>query len=140
MADEVLLTISTLQGDEEAPLETRANARYYQREGIHYLLFEERLEGFASSFQSRLKIKKQHIELKRRGAATIHMIFEEGKRHLTRYATPYGELHLEICTRKVEVEEKEEGLFVMVEYTMETDGALLNEYQIRIAATKKASD
>ena len=40
----------------------------------------------------------------------------------------------------VEVEEKEEGLFVMVEYTMETDGALLNEYQIRIAATKKASD
>lgn len=134
MAQEVLLTISTLT-DADA-METKVTAAYYQRADAHYLLFEENLEGYTTPFQSRLKIKGKHIELKRQGAADINMIFEEGTNHLTRYVTPYGELFLDIITKTVEVEECPNGLSVKVQYTIENAGAPVSDYKLHIEVKK----
>ena len=132
MAQEVLLTISTLTGDDDEAMETKVTATYYQRADAHYLLFEEQLEGYSTPFQSRLKIKKKHVELKRQGAADINMIFEEGQRHLTRYVTPYGELFLDIITRTVNVEEHLDALSITVQYTIENAGAPVSDYELHI--------
>lgn len=132
MAQEVLLTISTLTGDDDEAMETKVTATYYQRADAHYLLFEENLEGYSTPFQSRLKIKRKHVELKRQGAADINMIFEEGQKHLTRYVTPYGELFLDIITRTVNVEEHPDGLSIKVQYTIENAGAPVSDYELHI--------
>ncbi len=132
MAQEVLLTISTLTADDDEAMETRVPATYYQRADAHYLLFEENLEGYATPFQSRLKIKKKHVELKRQGAADINMIFKEGQKHLTRYMTPYGELFLDIITKSIDIEKRADGLSITVEYTIENAGAPVSDYELHI--------
>ena len=44
------------------------------------------------------------------------MIFEENKRHVVPYNTPYGQLLLGIETGRVLVEEQEDQIHVTVEY------------------------
>lgn len=137
MTGEVLLTISGLQGGGESVARTEADAQYFQRNGSHYLLFEEKIEGFPQPFKSRIKLKERLLELSRQGAAGIRMIFEEGKTHVTNYATPYGELVLGISTGRVQVLEKDRELLALVEYTMETEEGSLGNYKLEISVKEK---
>lgn len=130
MTENVLLTISGLQCDTDITTKTVAQARYFQKNGSCYLLYEEMLEGFSKPFKSRIKIKPGIMELQRQHAA--HMVFEEGKPHVTNYTTPYGELILDIITQKVQIEDKGSTLQVLVEYTLETQGAPLSDYRLEI--------
>lgn len=137
MTEEVLLTISGLQGGVKAVAQTETEAQYFQRNGSHYLLYEETIEGFSQPFKSRIKLKDRMLELNRQGAVNIRMIFEAGKTHMTNYTTPYGELVLEISTRKVQVLEKDRELLVLVEYTMETEEGSLGDYRLEISIKEK---
>ncbi|MGN1146099.1 MAG: DUF1934 domain-containing protein [Acetatifactor sp.] len=137
MTERVLLTISGLQGSEEPASITTADAQYFQRNGSHYLLYEESIEGFSKPFKSRIKLKEKQLELNRQGDVNIRMIFEEGKKHMTNYATPCGELLLEISTKRVQVLEKSEELMVLVEYMMETEEGSLGDYRLKISVRQK---
>ncbi len=132
MTENVRLTITGLQSETDSTTQTSTRARYFSKNGSCYLLYEESLEGFSKPFHSRIKIKPGIVELQRQGAA--HMVFEEGKNHVTNYRTPYGDLLLEISTKKVEVEEKAEYIRVFVEYTLEAQGAPLSDYKLEILA------
>ncbi len=122
MTKEVILTISGLQwdaGTDEENIKTVTEAEYFKRNDSHYLLYEERMEGFAQPTRNRMKFKDNLLELTRQGVLNTHMIFEENKKHITDYATPYGNLLLGIDTGKVWVEEREDSIHVTVEYKIE---------------------
>ena len=89
-------------------VETSQAAQYFKRNDSHYLLYEEDIEGFDGTCKSRIKFRDNMLELTRQGAVEMHMIFEENKRHVVPYNTPYGQLLLGIETRRVQVEEQEE--------------------------------
>ena len=46
------------------------------------------------------------------------MTFELNKKNETRYATPLGDLVVEISTNRIRIEEKEDSLKVFVEYSL----------------------
>ena len=56
---------------------------------------------------------------------------------MTNYATPCGELLLEISTKRVQVLEKSEELMVLVEYMMETEEGSLGDYRLEISVRQK---
>ena len=58
------------------------------------------LEGTLTTFQ----IERDRVTLLRVGEVNSQMVFEEGRRHLSMYDTPYGALSVGINTRKMRAE------------------------------------
>ena len=86
---------------------------------------------------SRIKFRDHLLELTRQGTAEMHMIFEENKRHMIPYNTPYGQLMLGIETSRVLVEEQEDQIHVTVEYTLDHEGEPLSESCLKIHIREK---
>ena len=141
MNREVELVLSGLHDAEGASdkdaVETAQTAQYFKRNDSHYLLYEEDMEGFDGTCKSRIKFRDNMLELTRQGAVEMHMIFEENKRHMIPYNTPYGQLMLGIETGRVLVEEQEDQIHVTVEYTLDHEGEPLSESCLKIHIREK---
>ena len=141
MNREVELVLSGLHDTEGASdknaVKTAQTAQYFKRNDSHYLLYEEDLEGFDGTCKSRIKFRDNLLELTRQGAVEMHMIFEENKRHMIPYNTPYGQLMLGIETGRVLVEEQEDQIHVTVEYTLDHEGEPLSESCLKIHIREK---
>ena len=141
MNREVMLSISGLHAGGEADngsVETMAEAEYFYKNGSHYIIYEEKAEGFEKTSKCRIKFKENILELTRQGLLETHMIFEKDKKHMTMYQTPYGQMLLEVDTRKLLIMETDNSIRVLVEYILEADGAYLSDSKIEIVIRNKA--
>ena len=140
MTKEVELSIAGLQWGtdiEENNIETVRKAEYFKRSGSHYLLYEEETEGFSQTSRNRIKFKEKKVELTRQGLMDTHMIFEENKRHLMNYVTPYGSLLLGINTGKVCVEEQDDCIRVIIEYVLEMEEEPLSWHKLKLCIRER---
>ncbi len=140
MNKKVQLTISGLHMDAEAEhanVETVVNAEYFQRGDSHYLLYEEMVEGFEKPSKNRIKFRNDLLELNRKGLLETHMVFEEGRTHMTNYVTPYGQLLLGINTKRIQMQEQEKCIVVTVEYRLEADGEYLTDSRIELRVEER---
>ena len=68
-------------------------ANYYCRNGKHYILYDEVLEGMAGTIKNKIKITgTDSVEIIKTGVSSSHMVFEKNKKNLTYYRTPYGQM------------------------------------------------
>ena len=135
MNKNVMLSISGLHfdgGSESGNLQSVLPAQYFKKNDSHYLIYEEQQEGFAETVKNRIKLKDKLMELTRQGLMRTNMVFEEGKKHMTSYVTPYGNFLLGVETKTMEVQEKENHLSVVVEYALEADGEYLSDCRIEL--------
>ena len=134
MKKEVLLSISGLHmlEEEDGDVEVVTAADYYERGGKHYVLYEEVLEGMEGHISNTIKIGEDSLEVLKRGLTNTRMIFEKGKKTLSRYHTPFGMLELGIFTKSVKAEESEEKIEVVVEYLLEMNAEQLAECHIKM--------
>ena len=127
MTKDVLLSISGLhfdaaggESDENEPIEVITPASYYNKNGKHYVIYEEPVEGMAGTVRNTIKITGDSVfEIIKSGLANAHMVFEKDKINMTQYETPYGELLVGIHTRKIEVEISEANIAVAVNYALD---------------------
>lgn len=140
MEKNVMLTISGLHSGAEqdnGSVETAVAAEYFKKNDTHYLLYEEKEDGFTQVSKNRIKFREHMLELTRQGLLHTHMIFEEGKKHMTNYQTPYGQMILGIDTKRVLIAEQEKSIRVTAEYTLEADGEYLSDSRIEICIAEK---
>lgn len=141
MTKEVLLTMRGLQFDqmEENPeeIETVTVGDYYKKNDKHYVIYEERTEGFEQPTKNRLKFGAHMLELSRRGLVNVHMVFQENKKNLTSYQMPFGQILIGIDTKKIEINEEKERIVVDVEYALDVNYAFLADCHIRITICSK---
>ncbi len=125
MTKEVLLSLQGLQFDAVSAdgdkIETITPAEYYKRNDSHYVIFEEAMEGFHEKTKNVIKFKENSLDLTKKGLVNVHMIFEENKKNMTNYATPYGNILIGIDARSVRLKEKEERIEVDVDYALEVN-------------------
>ncbi len=123
MTKEVLLSLQGLQFDAVSAdgdkIETITPAEYYKRNDSHYVIFEEAMEGFQEKTKNVIKFKENSLDLTKKGLVNVHMIFEENKKNMTNYATPYGNILIGIDARSVRLKEKEER--IEVDYALEVN-------------------
>lgn len=88
------------------------------------------LEGTLTTFQ----IENGRIILMRVGEYNSQMVFEEGRRHLSMYDTPYGALSIGVSTRKMRSSMGDAGGDIMIDYAIEIDHAVagMNLFQINV--------
>ena len=91
------------------------------------------LEGTLTTFQ----IERDRVTLLRVGEGNSQMVFEEGRRHLSMYDTPYGALSVGINTRKMRAELDARGGSIEIDYAIEIDHALAGQNLFRIHVREK---
>lgn len=124
MTKNVLLSIRGLQYDEsleDSSIETITAAEYYKRENSHYLIYDEVMEGFEESTRNLIKFKGNALEVTKKGLINVHMIFEENRKNMTRYTTPYGDIMVGIEAEKITLKEEEEKISLQVNYALEVN-------------------
>lgn len=122
MTKDVLLAIKGLQFDgseEDTEIETVTAAEYYKKNNSHYVIYEEASEGFEETTRNVIKFRENSLDLTKRGLVNVHMVFEENKKNMTNYATPFGNILIGIDARKIKISEEEEGIHVDVDYALE---------------------
>ena len=140
MTKEVEVIISGIQkytDHEDDDLKTRAQGEYYYRNGAHYVLYEEMMEGFTQPTKSMLKIKDGCLEMTRKGLINTTMTFDKSKETSARYQTPFGQMNLLIRTKGFFLSEAEDQICVEVDYALEAEGAPMADCRIRIRVKER---
>ena len=121
MTKEVLVKISGLQSMEEDSdqVEVITIGDYFLKNGKHYVIYDETVDGFEGNIRNIVKISENMMEIRKQGIAMAHMVFEKDKKTLTRYATPVGEMIIEVTTNEIEMKEEEHSLRVRVNYALD---------------------
>ena len=79
------------------------------------------VEGFEEATKNIFKFDGSCLEVTKRGAVNVHMLFEEQKKNMTTYHTPFGDILIGIDTEKIEVSEEENKIHVHVDYSLEAN-------------------
>lgn len=79
-----------------------------------------------------LKVEKERITMMRTGRYRTGMIFENGKRHTAHYETPQGGLFIGIYTNAMLVDLDEDGGMLNFAYTIDCNGDLVSENELKI--------
>ena len=92
MTKDVLVTINGIHtmDEEDNDVEMVVRGDYYQKNGKHYILYEEVLEGMEETVKNVIKISDSSMDIIKKGAANSHMLFEKNKKNLSCYSTPWG--------------------------------------------------
>lgn len=109
--------IDTPEGDE--PIEIVVPGEYYFRNGSHYLRYEEMLDEQGDPTINYIKISSRGMEVRKKGQVNTHMVFEQGKRNMAFYTTPFGTLEMGISATNLELEESDGQIAMKVNYSLD---------------------
>ena len=87
------------------------------------------LGGTLTTFQ----VEGGQVTLLRVGEFNSQMVFQEGRRHLSMYNTPYGAMSVGVHTRHLLAQLSDQGGDIEVDYAIEVDHALAGRSIFRIS-------
>lgn len=141
MTKDVLISLRGLQFDqseaEADKIETIMRGSYYERNNSHYILYEELMEGFEEPTKNRIKFGEHFLELTRSGLVNVHMLFEENKKNMTSYNTPYGNILIGIDTKKIHIDSNPDRIVVDVDYALDINYEYLADCKISVDIRSK---
>lgn len=106
------------------------------REGERYILTyqESELTGLDGT-QTTIQVEGEQVIMMRAGEFNTQMVFQEGRRHLSMYNTPYGAMAIGVNTRHLLAQLDDRGGRIEVDYAIEIDHALAGRsvFQIKVS-------
>lgn len=142
MTKDVLVSIKGMQfmgidDEPDDPIEIMTNGNYYFRNGSHYVKYDEVFEGFPGTTSNLVKIKPDCIEVRKKGAANVHMVFEENKKNITYYETPFGKIQMGVSTTGIHLREEEDKMRVCIEYTLDMNDSYVADCTLDMKVQSK---
>lgn len=123
MTKDVFVSVTGLQvmGDtrDSQPIEMVTVGEYYFRNGKHFIKFDEVFEGFPGTTENIIKANSESMEVRKKGTANVHMVFNPQKKNITFYQTPFGSVQMGIAATRIKCEESEENIDIQVDYFLE---------------------
>ena len=142
MTKDVLVTISGLQimsmAEDSEPVEVITAGDYYKKNNKHYVIYDEVTEGFDGTTKNIIKLQEDCVDITKRGITNVHMVFEKNQMNVTYYDTPYGQLHVGIHTRKLDVNVDDERIDIAVEYGLDVNHEATADCRIAMSIRPKA--
>lgn len=140
MTKDVLISISGIQiadGD-NSDVEMITTGDYFLKNGKHYIMYDEVMEGFDGTVKNTIKIHPGCLDIMKKGIANVHMVFEEDKKNIACYATPYGDMMVGINTNHISIDESEDKLKVRVDYSLDINYEHVSECNIVVDVQSKS--
>lgn len=113
-----------VRGEEQSSI-THENAQWHQKNGKTYIRYEEHDETGFSENKVCLILSDEEIVVTRTGAINARLVYREKEKTESNYRVPYGILNVEVYTKKIEVEAKEERLSIRMDYDISIGGEQL---------------
>lgn len=123
MEKDVLIHVKGLQMTDPAvndeAVEIVVPGQYYFRNGSHYLRYEEMFEDFDEPTVNYIKMSSRGMEVQKRGLVNMSMVFEQGKKNMTYYSTPFGTFQMGIAATALELSATEDCIDMKVDYALD---------------------
>ena len=136
MEKEVVISIKGMQQYEGALPDAveLVTAGRLARDGTGYTLSyqESELTGLDGTLTT-IQVDGEQVTLMRVGEFNSQLVFQEGRRHLSVYNTPYGAMSVGVHTRHLLAELSDRGGDIEVDYFIEIDHALAGRNVFRIS-------
>lgn len=135
MTKDVIVSLSGLQFSEDGmnePVEVITTGDYYNKNGRHYVVYDEIMEGFEGTTRNRIKFGENFLDITKKGVANVHMIFEKDRKNLTFYNTPFGNILIGVDARSIKLKEEEHSIEVLADYALEVNYKHLADCTIRM--------
>ena len=141
MTDNVIISIKGKQlyaesSPDEIELVTAGTLKRDSRGGFTVSYQESELTGLEGT-TTKLHIHGGKVTLLREGNINSQMVFEEGRRHLSMYETPYGELSIGVNTRRMRSTLGEAGGDLEIDYAIEIDNLVAGQNLFRMNVKKQ---
>ena len=132
MTKDVLITIRGVHtlDHEDNDVEMIIRGDYYQKNGKHYILYEEILEGAEERVKNVIKISPSSMDIIKKGVTNSRMLFEKNKKNLSCYSTPVGNLVIGIQANHFYVEEQENSIKLNVDYSLDINYEHMSDCRI----------
>ena len=114
-------------------IETVNRGYFYRENGGIVLEFDELYEDTTERTHTRLRIRDGELLLTRTGFISVEMDFTKGKKSLSLYQLPFGEILLGIDTKSVIIEESPEEILIRADYSMEINYQFLTDSSLKIS-------
>lgn len=149
MTKDVLISIRGLQfadsevknvsSDEELDrIETICPGEHYYRNDAHFVLYEEIMEDFPTPIKNMIKLREKEFTLTKKGPLNVQMVFSEGKKTMTDYATPFGNILIALDTKKIGVEESNDSMKIHIAYGLEANYQFIADCNITVEIKSRA--
>ena len=138
MNKDVMITIkgmhfqNTSDGDN---IEVIQQGQYYHRGNMHYLVYEEPLEGSDQVTKNMLKFNESSLSYTKKGPLSGSMLFDTTEKNLSNYVTPFGNIIMGIDTKKIDIKEEDGRLNLKVDYSLDVNYEYMADCHICIEAT-----
>ena len=135
MEKDVIISIRGTQdysGTEPDTMELVTEGKLAVQDGALRLSYEESeltgMEGTTTVFQ----VEPEKVTLLRLGSVQSEMVFEEGRRHMSLYSTPYGNMEIGVRARRLNSTLELTGGRLEIDYDIEINHMLAGQSLFRI--------
>lgn len=128
MTEEVLVRVTGIQTLQQAPEEENEPisivmpGRFYTENGQRYVRYEEVFDEAELSAVNTVRICPDVLEVRKNGAIDVQMVFQEGRKTMSVYGTPFGNIEMGISTTDYDFAETEDKIRLDVRYVLEMNG------------------
>ena len=84
-----------------------------------------------------IKLSPQGVEVRKQGQVNVHMVFEQGKKNMTLYSTPFGTLQMGIAATGLEIMEDEDCIQMKVDYALDMNDEHVADCYLTVQAQSK---
>lgn len=142
--DKVLIKIISWQKDisgEKNRIDLTTIGKHYYKNSMHYVLYEEAVEGSKDTVHTMLKISDAAMTLVRRGPIKQEQYFALEESSESNYITPYGNLLLAVYPHKLMINYGAIAGTIAIDYDLSMNGQLQshNKLRIKISADSDAA-
>lgn len=144
MEKDVVISIKGMQkyeGNDPGTVELVTAGRLMKDKAGYTLSYQESeitgLEGTLTTIQ----VEGEQVTLMRMGEFNSQMVFQEGRRHLSMYNTPYGAMSVGVNTRHLLADLSDKGGDIEIDYAIEIDHAIAGRsvFQIKVREANGAT-
>lgn len=135
MEKDVIISIRGTQdysGTDPDTMELVTEGKLAVQDGALCLSYEESeltgMEGTTTVFQ----VEPEKVTLLRLGSVQSEMVFEEGRRHMSLYSTPYGNMEIGVRARRLNSTLELTGGRLEIDYDIEINHMLAGQSLFRI--------
>ena len=123
-------------GDEVIELVTDGEYSYNDGREATFSYMESELTGLEGT-RTTFMIDRDFVTLTREGTVNSHMIFEEGRKHLSMYETPFGATTVGVDTKRVNVSLDEFGGDLEIVYSLDVNQEVIGRNKFKINVKKR---
>ena len=120
-------------------IEIMTPGSYYKKKDHQYVTYDEIEEGSDAVTKNIVRFDGSMLTISKRGFTNVEMIFEENKRNMTNYVTPYGTLMVGIDTDRIDIRESDDVINIDIDYALDINYEHLADCRIQMEIKNSAS-